>query len=122
MTDSTGSPGVPDEQPIEPRPRLDPERRAPQPVPPPWQSAPQPVPPQLPQAAPPARADCPSCHHSRRHHRGCELESLSVELASLLGYTAARDRVPAMDDGEDRSPSRPVPGGVRGWLHRLLRR
>lgn len=27
-----------------------------------------------------------------------------------------------MDDGGDRPPPRPVPGGVRGWLHRLLRR
>lgn len=84
-------------------------------------------------AAPPLPASmCPGCHHTRRHQRRCELGSLDIEEASLLGYEGALERIRSQAGtrtgtntgaGAGTRPSEPVrAGGAWGLLRRLVRR
>ncbi|NYV78329.1 hypothetical protein HW445_28960, partial [Streptomyces sp. UH6] len=41
---------------------------------------------------------CPACHHARTHHPDCELASLPVAEAALLGHEEALRRVRTPED------------------------
>ncbi|WP_151775067.1 hypothetical protein [Streptomyces abyssomicinicus] len=53
---------------------------------------------------------CPACHHARTHHPDCELASLPVAEAALLGHEEALRRVRTPRDDGSRVTGAPPPG------------